>query len=121
MADYYQHQDRRSDRVGARVYPRQHGDHTGVVLTGLAILMLGVLALLWAGQQTVVSPLPQPAVAVSQPSVSPPAPAKVVAAPAPVTVPVAPVVAVVAPVVAAAAPPATYAVAAAGDTRAAQP
>jgi hypothetical protein len=112
MADYYQHQDRRSDRHNARVLPRQHGDHTGVVLTGLAALMLGILALLWAGQEAVVSPLPQPDAAVSQPSFAA-QPVAQVAAPlaGPIAMRAAPVVA----------PPASYAVAAAGDTRAVQP
>jgi hypothetical protein len=111
MADYYQHQDRRSDRVGARVHPRSHGDHTGVVLTGLAILMLGALALLWTSQETVVSPLPQSTAAISQPSMAPVAQVTVAATPAPVAMRAAPTVA----------PPASYAVAAAGDTRAVQP
>ena len=110
MADYFEHHDRRQQR-GARVHPRAHGDHTGVVLTGLAILMLGVLALLWTTQATVVSPLPQPAAALSQPSFAAQAADPVAAAPAPVAVRAAPAVA----------PPASYAVAAAGDTRAVQP
>lgn len=105
MADYFQHHDRRAERT--RVLPRAHGDHTGVVLTGLAILMLAVLALLWTSQENVVSPLPlpQPAAALSQPARAaevPPASVAMRAASAPT-------------------PPASDAVAAAGDTRAAQP
>jgi hypothetical protein len=107
MADYYQHQDRRAERTSARVHPRAHGDHTALVLTALAILMLGVLALLWSGQETVVSPLPQPTAAVSQPAFG----AQVAPAPAPVAMRAAPAVT----------PPASYAVAAAGDTRPVQP
>jgi hypothetical protein len=110
MADYFQHHDRRAARFSARVHPRAHGDHTGVVLTGLAILMLGVLALLWTTQETVVSPLPQPA-ALSQPSFATQVPAQAPVTPAPVAMRAAP----------AAPPPASYAVAAAGDTRAVQP
>jgi hypothetical protein len=104
MADYYQHQDRRAERAGARVHPRAHGDRTGVVLSGLAVLMLGVLALLWSSRETVVSPLPQPA-AVGQLSWA-------------AQVPAAPVAMRAAPAVT---PPASYAVAAAGDTRPVQP
>jgi hypothetical protein len=103
MADYFQHHDRRAERT--RVLPRAHGDHTGVVLTGLAILMLAVLALLWTSQENVVSPLPQSAAALSQPAraaEAPPASVAMRAASAPT-------------------PPASDAVAAAGDTRAAQP
>jgi hypothetical protein len=108
MADYYQHQDRRTER-GARVHPRSHGDHTGVVLTGVAILMLGLLALLWTTQENTASRLPQPAAAISQPDV---------AAVAPAQVPAAPVAMRAAPALPA---PASYAVAAAGDTRAVKP
>jgi hypothetical protein len=111
MADYFEHHDRRADRFSARVHPRAHGDHTGVVLTGLAILMLGVLALLWSSQETVVSRLPQPTAALSQPSFAAPVAAQAPAAPAPLAMRAAP----------AARPPASYAVAAAGDTRAVQP
>ena len=101
MADYF-HQHHTQP---ARVRTRAHSDHTGPVLAGLALLMMAVLALLWLGQSSTLSALPQ---ATNEP-------AAVAASPI-VTAPILSLRA--APAVT---PPASDVIAAAGDTRALQP
>ncbi len=99
MAYYHQHHTQ-----PARVRTRAHSDHTGAVLAGVALLMVAVLALVWLGQSSTLSALPQ---AAGQPA----------SAVAPIVT--APILSLRAPP--AVTPPASDVIAAAGDTRALQP
>ncbi len=110
MADYFQHHDTRVVRTRAS---SAHSDHTGLILTGVALLMMALLALVWTGQEN-ISPLPQPAPAAqaqTQAQVQTVQAADPAPAPAPVVLRAAPVID----------PPASDVIAAAGDTRAVQP